>query len=178
MIFSYFCSVAILVFISTCAAFGETSETFEPSREQRSVGHRMSVIRVGKKFDDLPSGDDASLPARFYLGLRNSKRLQLDTSDRTAPRRRFLSPVRTGKRSIDSDEEIEMKRAAKFVVFPRVGRIGTNMWDLSEFGNSLQKRGDESKSNNGIWFGPRIGRSSDVDEGNYPWTFKIGAIRK
>ncbi|XP_018563708.1 uncharacterized protein LOC108905363 [Anoplophora glabripennis] len=86
---------------------------------------------------------------------------------RTPVRRGLQNVIRVGKRYGDDDLwdfPTEDKRFGKLMAFPRVGRSSTS-WTADE---NTEKRSD---SNSGIWFGPRIGRSSSKIEDGSPWTY-------
>lgn len=45
------------------------------------------------------------------------------------------------------------------MAFPRVGRSGTIEWNPDENWSNTQKRNNGNNNmNNGLWFGPRLGR--------------------
>ncbi|XP_030767199.1 uncharacterized protein LOC115890969 isoform X2 [Sitophilus oryzae] len=94
------------------------------------------------------------------------------------PKRRLRLVVRPGKRSFENQDPLQyyndrrdenmqdIKRSTEFLLRPRVGKLDKNFQM-----RSVDKRNDPKATD--LWFGPRIGRSSDETFEGIPWNYVI-----
>ncbi|XP_030767200.1 uncharacterized protein LOC115890969 isoform X3 [Sitophilus oryzae] len=165
----YHCGLNVaLVLLGFClfleVVVGGYSDTLLPAKELRDRDHRtMRVnLRVGKRFGESGYDEDEVINKREIHN----------------PKRRLRLVVRPGKRSFENQDPLQyyndrrdenmqdIKRSTEFLLRPRVGKLDKNFQM-----RSVDKRNDPKATD--LWFGPRIGRSSDETFEGIPWNYVI-----
>lgn len=101
----------------------------------------------------------------FCYGQENSRGPK---RTKTSPYAGIIPFIRTGRSQLQlpfgdlENVDNTLKRAKPgrtIMAFPRVGRSGTIEWNPDENWSNTQKRNNGNNNmNNGLWFGPRLGR--------------------